>query len=194
MINESKVKSKKLKSVSLQKKRGFTVLESIVAIFVLSLAISGVFSAVQQSLSQAIITKDEVKAFYLAQEAIEIIRNKKDSNQISFINSGSGHWLRGIAENASDPCYFGKVCLADVSSMTLSYCSNSWESCSQNLRKDQTTLLYGQDSLDSLTNFRRLIKIESINSNEISVTVKIIWNKGVLEKQFEAKTYLLNWI
>ena len=96
--------------------KGFTVLESMVAIFVLSLSISGAFSAVQQSLSQSIISKDEVKAFYLAQEAIEIIRNKRDSNQLDKITNGSPNsWLFGISDNPTDPCYFGKICIIELS-------------------------------------------------------------------------------
>lgn len=196
--------------------RGFTVLESIVAIFVLSLSISGAFTAIQQSLSQSIIAKDEVKAFYLAQEAIEIIRNKRDANQLIRINTGTGHWLRGIAENGADPCYFNpspdfpKVCRVDAFDLSLNYCgSNAWGSCPL-LNQDQdtnlsnpTAYLYGYQTGPTWkpTNFRREIQIERVQNDasgnpiEIAVTVRISWTKGslLLPFVFEAKTHLFNW-
>src|SRR3989344_1556393 len=154
---------------------GFTILESIVAIFILSLSISGVFTAVQQSLSQSIIAKDEIRAFYLAQEAIEIIRNKRDTNQLAFINNGTTNWLEGVSSNISDDCYFEKVCSIDASSYNFvslgsTYCGNSWGSC-QNIRQNQTDFRYGYNIAWANTNFKREVMIESVNGDEISITV-----------------------
>jgi len=188
-------KKYKIQNTKYETQKGFTVLESIVAILILSLSVSGVFSSVQQSLSQAIIAKDEVKAFYLAQEAIEIIRNKRDANQLAKINGGSNTWLYGITQDATDPCYFGRVCRADATAASpLTYCnSSSWDSCPV-LRQDQTTFLYSYTS-GTDTNFKREIQIESINANEIAVTVRISWTKGsLLPFVFKVKTHLFNWI
>jgi prepilin-type N-terminal cleavage/methylation domain-containing protein len=184
----------------IKKQAGFTILETIVAIMVLSLSISGAFSAVQQGLSQSIIAKDEVSAFYLAQEAIEIIRNKRDSNQLFRIeNPGTPNtWLYGIAQDATDPCYFDKICQTDAISTNFSYCGVSWDSCSV-LKQDSNSYIYGYGS-GSDTNFKREIQIErvrdDINGNpvEIAVTVRVSWFKGLLPFRFEAKTILLNWI
>lgn len=185
----------------LKKQRGFTILESIVAIFILSLSISGAFSAVQQGLSQSIIAKDEVKAFYLAQEAIEIIRNKRDTNQLTIMGTGAGHWLAGISQNSDDPCSPGKICQVSANppySLSITECGTSWDSCTQYLKQDtqgsSPTFLYGYTS-GTETNFKRAVQIESINPNEISVTVRVSWKKGSLpEFVFKAKTLLFNWI
>ena len=173
--------------------KGFTVLESIVAIFILSLSIAGVFTAVQQSLSQSIIAKDEVKAFYLAQEAVEVIRNLRDANQLVKIkNDLNHHWLNGIAQNSGDPCYFDHICRVDAVDFSLNYCGSSWDSCPA-LKQNQSPFLYsylsGQD-----TNFKREIQIESVSTNEITVTVWITWSKGLVTREFKAKTHLFNWI
>jgi len=170
--------------------RGFTVLESIIAIFVLSLSVSGAFSAVQQSFSQAIIAKDEVKAFYLAQEAIEIIINKRDSNQIDKIRGGASTWLSGITDASN--CPFGNICRADATTDSLVLCGNEWDSCPV-LNQDQTTYLYNY-STGNASIFKREIQIESINANEIAVTVRIHWTKGLTSKEFKVKTHLFNWI
>lgn len=173
--------------------KGFTVLESILAILILSLSISGVFTAVQQGLSQATIAKDEVKAFYLAQEAVEILRNKRDINQLERIDGSSNTWLYGISENASDPCYFGKICKTDSTSASFAYCGASWGSC-ENLRQDSSTFLYGYNSNWPETNFKREIQLELVDSNEIAVTVRIFWTKGLINREFKVKTILFNWI
>lgn len=184
------------------KQRGFTVLESIVAIAVLSLSVSGAFAAVTQSLSQAIIAKDEIKAFYLAGEAIEIIRNKRDNNQLAKLNGSAVSWLSGIAENGSDPCYYGKTCRTDSVSTSLVQCGLAWGAC-PGLNQNQTTFLYNYSPTDSnnvATNFKREIQIELVqtdsfgNPREIAVTVKISWTKGVTTREFKIKEHLFNWI
>lgn len=177
-------------------KRGFTILESIVAILVLSLSISGVFSAVQQSLSQTTIAKDEVRAFYLAQEAVELIRNKRDANRLSSINGPMVTWLSGIAAVANDPCYFGKTCRVDATGPGGTYlysCGGGWGSCDV-LRQNATTFLYGYDGSWPATNFKREIQLEQINTDEVSVTVRVSWDKGIISREFKAKTSLFNWI
>ncbi len=182
----------------LNSKQGFTVLESIVAILVLSLAISGAFAAVRQGLHQSILSKDEVRAFYLAQEAVEIVRNKRDTNQLAFLNDGTTNWLSGITSDASDNCYFGKICSIDASSYNFvslgsTYCGNSWDSC-QNLRQNQTDFRYGNDTSWANTNFKREIMFESVSGSEVAMIVRITWTKGLLTKEFKIKTHLFNWI
>ena len=177
-------------------RQGFTVLESIVAIFVLSLSISGAFSAVRQSLNQSILSKEEVKAFYLAQEVVEIIRNKRDTNQLARINDGTTGWLDVITGNATDYCYFGKVCKIDISnydfvSLGSTYCGNSWDSCPI-LRQNQDDFRYGYYADWVATNFKREIMFESINADEVAVIVRITWTKGITTKEFKIKTHLFN--
>ena len=171
------------------------MLESIVAIFILSLSISGVFSAVQQGLSQTIIAKDEVKAFYLAQEAVEIIRNKRDNNQLNRISTGAGYWLDGIAGSLGDPC-FNQICRADAtgpgSPPVFLYACGMWGDCPV-LKQDQSAYLYNY-ATGNPTNFKREIQIESVAADEIAVTVKITWTKGLASKEFKVKTILFDWI
>lgn len=180
------------------KQKGFTVLESLVAITVLSLTISGAFASVQTSLSQSIMAKDEVRAFYLAQEAVEFIRNKRDANQLLRINGNdrSISWLAGISRVVGDPCYFGKVCTVDIINNRLDYCGVSWEDCYNNgqyLKQDQTNFRY-QYSTGNNTNFKRSVMLEEISSTEIAVVVRVYWTKGLITRDFKFKTHLLNWV
>jgi prepilin-type N-terminal cleavage/methylation domain-containing protein len=179
-----------------KKQRGFTVLETIVAISVLSLSISGVFSAVQQSLSQSIISKDEVKVFYLAQEAVDIIRNKRDSNQLSKTKGLPVSWLDGITQGGDGVhiCPFGHTCTVNAVDLQIVDCgTGGWGTCPV-LNQDPTTFLYSYNTSYPATNFRREIQIESIDAKEIAITVQISWSKGSLPLRFKVKTLLLNWI
>jgi type II secretory pathway pseudopilin PulG len=198
MISKFKIKNLKLKILA--KQEGFTVLESIVAIFVLSLSVSGAFSAVQQSLSQAIIAKDEIKAFYLAQEGVEIVKNRVYSNQLDKIaGNPSTTWLMGTA---NDGCGINDVCMTEASNLYLKRCpdatsASTWGSCpflNQDTLGSSPTFLYGYDSSWPTTNFKREIKLELLNSVEVLVTVRISWTKGTIPMVFEVKTIIFDWI
>lgn len=170
-------------------KAGFTVLESIVAIMILSLSISGVFSAVQQGLAQTALSKEETRAFYLVQEAVEIIRNKRDSNQLSTINGPAVSWLQGIV-GAVD-CPAGGICRVDA------YAADKIQSCAgscENLKLDGTTYIYNYTS-GNLTNINRKVQIESVNADEIKIIVTVSWpTKWGFEREFKVRTHLFNWI
>jgi len=175
------------------------VLESIVAIFILSLSVSGIFTAVQQSLFQATAARDEVTAFYLAQEAVEVVRNRRDTNQLARINGGTNSWLDGITQGTlPNYCPFSitagtrNTCTVDATNLQISYCDDSdWGVCPV-LKQDPTTFVYSYAGDD--TKFVREIQIESINANEIAVIVRISWTEGLISQEFKAKTLLFNWV
>src|SRR3989344_2873446 len=87
---------------------GFTIVESLVALAALELAVTGAASAIQIGISSYIFSKDQIIAFYLAQEGFEQVRNIRDENGLK-----SQNWLTGISANSSDPCYFGNACIVD---------------------------------------------------------------------------------
>ena len=75
--------------------KGFTIIESLVAIAILATVIIGASAAVSSGLSSYIFSKDQIIAFYLAQEGFEELRNIRDENALMGAN-----WLSGIAETA----------------------------------------------------------------------------------------------
>ena len=60
--------------------KGFTLLETLVAVAILMVAIVGALSLVSRGLSAAFVAKDQVTAFYLTVEAVEDIKNWRESN------------------------------------------------------------------------------------------------------------------
>ncbi|MFZ2484361.1 MAG: prepilin-type N-terminal cleavage/methylation domain-containing protein [Minisyncoccia bacterium] len=170
------------------KNKGFTIVESLVAISILVLAITGATSAIQTGISSYIFSKDQVIAFYLAQEGFEQIRNIRDENSLQDLD-----WLTNISSDSDDPCYFGNACTVDVieSSIPIA-CPGGLGTC-QFIRQDTETGFFGYDASWPATVFKREIVLTEINENEISISVTVDWSKGVVNRQFKARENILNW-
>lgn len=175
---------------------GFTLVETLVAISILSLAISGTFTAVQNGLKSSTFARDQITGFYLAQEAMEYIKNIRDENTLYSINAistgGVGkNWLAGMSDAPGDPCYFGKTCTIDSFLKIMATCSGGFDSC-DNLRQDSVTGLFGYTGSWPVTNFKREIQFQSISANEVMVTIHISWVSGSFSKSFQVSQIIFN--
>jgi type II secretory pathway pseudopilin PulG len=72
------------------KNRSFTLIESVVAIFLLTVGTVGAFSLIQRTLAFTATSSSRLVAAYLAQEGIELVRNIRDSNYLAKIDWNSG--------------------------------------------------------------------------------------------------------
>ncbi|MEK7177045.1 MAG: prepilin-type N-terminal cleavage/methylation domain-containing protein [Patescibacteria group bacterium] len=173
-----------------KKNKGFTIVESLVAITILVMVVVSASRAVQTGISAYIFSKDQIIAFYLAQEAFEQIRNLRDENALSV----GGHWLAGISENAGNPCWFGNNCYVDtINSNGTGIGPYSCGGACQPLRQQATSNFFGYNGTWAATIFTRTITLTQANANEITVLVTVDWSKGGTPKQFRAKENLLNW-
>lgn len=192
-------KTKKINKPSgLSNERGFTVLETLVAIAVLILSLTAAFSVAQQGLSLSISSRDEVTAYFLAQEGVEVIRNIRDENSLS--NSAS--WLTGISAQATDPCYFGNYCAVDSPNDNyMISCGISAQNCPV-LKQDRqsgsgTYGMYGLNPANTSgwtsTMFRRELLLTRITDDEVALTVTVYWTKGEKTRSFVVHEDLFNW-
>ena len=89
-------------------KKAFTLIEALVAISILMIAIASPMMLAQKGLSTATLSKDQMVATFLVQDAIESVKNIRD--QIA-MRGGVGDWLNNtllkdcICTN-SDNCNF----------------------------------------------------------------------------------------
>lgn len=88
-------------------KRGFTLVETMVAVAILAVALVGPFVAIRTSLTASYIARDQLIASSLAQEGMEYIRSIRDNN---YLNNRSGGWLDGITAYTS--CYSSSLGVA----------------------------------------------------------------------------------
>lgn len=171
--------------------KGFTMVETLVAIGILSIAILGTYTAVQSGLQKSTMAKDEIVAFYLAQEAVEYVKNIRDENSLAGLSGTSVNWLAGLSAQASDNCYFGKVCTIDSPLKTTSHCTSGAGNC-PNLRMDSNTGLWGYTGSWALTNFKREIQFQSISANEVRVNVAVYWTSRGSTKSFQVSEIIFN--
>lgn len=158
--------------------RGFSLLETLVAISVLSLALAGILSLFSIGVRSSTNAGNQIKAFFLASEGVEYLRNKRDSNIIS-----GSVWSGGF-----DDCESG--CYVDVyaSGFGIVSCSGV---CPK-LKFNSALNRYDYDSASSETIFTRRIISERINDREIKLSSEIYWPQGGEERSFSLVEHLFD--
>lgn len=81
-----------------RKQRGFTLLESIVAIAVFTVGVSTAVFVITQAINVGSRTRDRIIATHLAAEGIEVVRNIRDRNWLA-----ARSWTDGILD-LTDAC------------------------------------------------------------------------------------------
>lgn len=172
-----------------KKRLGFTLVETLVAVSILTVSILAGFTAVQNGLSSSITAKNQIVAFYLVQDAMEYIKNVRDNNALDFINGGSSSWLTGLNSCKSS----NGVCYVDT---TLSVAGGSVQSCTGTcpvIKRDSNTSLMGYVNSWTPTNFTRSIQYTEIVPNEEAlIVITISWTQGSTNKSFQISQSLFN--
>lgn len=190
-------------SNNILKNKGFTVVETLVAISILSLSIAATFTAVQNGIQNSTIAKDQITAFYLAQEAMEYIKNVRDQNALASTVEGdppTTKWLTGLSEVAGDPCYFTtKVCTVDVTETypaSIETCPGALGTCpalNQDTSSGSPTYLFGYNASWPTSRFKREIQFEEVvPDTEVTVIITVTWTSSAGTKSFQAVETLFN--
>lgn len=164
-----------------KQKNGFTLVETLVAIGVLTMALAGPLFLVQQSFMSAYFAKDQMIATALAQEGIEYVRAVRDGNYLS-----GRSWLSTISA-----CTGGK-CTVDTVNNSLAACVGA---CSP-LNFNKNTKDYNQavtTSINSPTPFTRTITVTNISSNEIRVDSDVSWTDRNVNRNVTLSEFLMDW-
>jgi len=145
------------------KNKGFSLLETLIAVTIVVIGALGVFSAVAKYSTLTQNEKDSLAAAYLCQEGIEIIKNVRDTNWIE----GAASWKDGLTGCSSG-------CEADFNDSALSAFSDD-----DYLYIDNSTGLYeyktSPASEDVKTFYTREITIAEIGDDELDIQVSVVW-------------------
>lgn len=173
-----------------KKARGFTIIEMVISIFIISVALVGIFSAFTLVSIIASDTTNRLVAVYLAQEGMEITRNMRDTNWINMDTClpetpCTYDWLGGLKD-----CSTG--CEADYTTGTgIAGEFPLRASLGEYLKLDNDTGFYNYTG-GTPTKFKRKITVESIAGHDYvaKVTVEVSWQKKstALSPSFEADT------
>jgi prepilin-type N-terminal cleavage/methylation domain-containing protein len=172
-----------------RKQRGFTIMEMLAAIFVISVGAMGVFNLVSQALSYINITSSRLVAIYLAQEGMEIARNIRDNNFLQ-INAGlipdpEDQWTNNLSG-----CEAG--CEADYTDPSLIQIVGS----PRPLRIDGGFYNY---SSGTATNFTRKITTSLVDLDDdtkydrIEVSVEVKWQERGRTHQVNVQEHIYYW-
>jgi prepilin-type N-terminal cleavage/methylation domain-containing protein len=189
-----------MKKTTLQKKMrpaqaGFTLLETLVAIFIMTVAIGAAMFSAQIGLHSSIFSEQTITASYLGQEAIEYVRNIRDENKLQVRSD----WLDGPSGASLESCV-NKNCIVDPVNATITTCSGT---CAP-LNFDTSTGFY-QYSATSATNqpspFTRTVTVVPLTDpndpfaspHEVSVTATITWGTSPGVQTYTVRENLLDW-
>lgn len=178
----------------LQKNRGFTLVEVMVAVFVLTISVSSLMTLLSSSLFAAKYARNEITANYLSQEVIDYIRNERDT--IVFLNNPDSNqgWNNFVSKyqmcsDEVDNCYIDVNKDIGPTKCPANECFLYFD------ERAEKNVFYNYDNIGQITNFeRKLIFSQNLsNLDEINVEVIVYWKNGGIPKSKSLKTSLMKW-
>lgn len=169
------------------KSAGFTILELVVGIFILTVAVTGIYVLVSRIFLHSRYLSSKMTAAYLSQEGVEIVRSIRDTNWIEnrdwtadiFCCEPGGSCPSGVCE-----C---NQCRADYASTDLEPADG------QPLELDSTGFFGYLDSSQGETEFERIIRVRKTNEKYIEVCVETQWGPKTESYKVMACDKLYNW-
>lgn len=162
---------------------GFTIVELIITIALLSFGIVGVYGAFYSTIRTNYSSSLRFTATYLAQEGLEIIRNMRDKNVIN-----GATWSSGLTS-----CLAG--CQGDYKTGTpVQTPANQLQTYNANAFLNHNTDGFYSYDAGSATQFKRKITMtQELGSDTLKVNVVVSWSYNGEPFSTEAEGYLYNW-
>lgn len=159
---------------------GFTILEVILAITVLTLAVGGSFVLISQTIGSVSVVQSRLIASYLIQEGLELVRNIRDTN-----------WLKNQPWNQN----LGKENWeGDYLTFTLTPCPSPCQYDNLSFLGIDEGGFYGYNySSGNETIFKRKITISDGEFDKFKVSVEVLWKERGQLHSLTAQEYLYNW-
>lgn len=168
------------------KDKGFTLIETLVAITILTIAVAAPLTLAAQSLMAAFNSRDQVTAFHLAQEAVETVRAQRDHNLLEVVHGNNINWLTGLTvELTGDP---NKPFMVDSISTGTNFalCSGAAGSTCENLQFDKSVTgfyghIFGGNNFNNVSRFKRFVRITEVPNTageEVTVRAEVQWRSG----------------
>lgn len=195
IVKNKNTKVGKLPHVS----RAFSIVETLVAISILVLSVTGPMVFAQTSLRAATFSRDQVTAFFLAQDAIEFIKHIRDENSLNKLRN---EWLDGLGDCMGQECMISSADGLIGSDYGQPCTPPDFNDC--RLKIDSSSLLYGLTGDDS--KFIRTVRIEpppvsinGVNANpadEARIIVNVSWQTHPLLpiRNVEVIEDITNWV
>jgi len=170
------------------RRRGFTLLEVIIAIFLLTVGIVGIFVVINKTMSLMAASPSKLIAAYLAQEGIEIVRNIRDTNWVE----GAPSWDEGLEDGDYE---------VDYDDLALTPCPDPCGMSNLSFLRINNDGFYNYDSGTEATKFKRKITISNKTDldgdpttfERMTVTVTVFWAEKGKSYSVTVQENLYNW-
>ncbi|MBX9765608.1 hypothetical protein K2X83_03130 [Patescibacteria group bacterium] len=166
--------------------RGFTLIETFVASAILLVSLAGPLSIAAQALRTSYYARDQVTAFYLAQEGLEYVRAKRDQN---YLASPAQPWMTGLM-TGEQICTAPAVCNVDFPNFTHLVCVGGV--CAP-LRINQDTFLFNT-ALGNPSLYTRKLTLTQVSADEVNAKVTISWVSAGINRAFTISENFFNWL
>jgi Tfp pilus assembly protein PilV len=168
--------------------RGFTLIETFVAISILLVSLVGPLSIAAKSLQSAYYSRDEITASYLAEEGLEYVRAVRDQNYLT----GNADWLAGLDGTSGAPNCVNAFCTVDYVHFKAAACAGT---CTGTPLVIDAAGLYNQQT-GNTSIYTRALNIHTIAGapNEVDVEVTVSWQAGTIARSFIISEHLFSWL
>lgn len=176
------------------KSAGFSLLETLVALAILTITMLGPMTLASSSIRSASLSHNNIIASFLAEEAAEIVRAERDYNNYN-LSTRDGDWLYLIRD-----CTESQPCIVDVfdydrDEEIINQCVGACK-----IRHNKTLGTYGYNIDWDLSPFTRTIYVGFSTSDpyglkEVKVYVVVEWEERFLgtPTSITLDTSLFNW-
>ncbi len=196
-----------MKKFNLKDNKGFTLIETMIAVFILVIAMNALLGLISSSLFSARYAKNNIVANYLVQEVIDYIRNDRDSIAFQQISEPSGGWANFQAKYSA--CFTAEGCEIEPAKLAnnINVCTvppsgNFGTLDCKILNYDDTGsgknfYTYENPIGSTPSNFKRQVTMSLNttipNADELDIKVTVEWRNGNLVRSRSSRISLLNW-
>ncbi len=161
-----------------KEQKGFTLVEIITVLFVISLGLVGVLSLIISNIQNQNFNRTSIIAYQLAQEGIELVRHTRDTNWKALSEFDEGlapgtyfiDYLDSAPTLVSDP-------VIDIK-----------------LKQDANGMYHHSiTSADADSGFNRLILITARDESSINVQSIVSWQDHQLSRSYNLETFIYDW-
>lgn len=162
-------------------KAGFSLIEIMTVLFVISIGLIGVLSLIVQNIQSQNINKDALIAYQLSQEGIELVRRTRDTN-----------WLAGQPWNTNLAPGHYVIDYQDSIPQSITISGQEY------LKQDGLGFYYNQDVVSDsnpTSVFSRTVDliVNPANANSIFVQTLITWTNRDKHYNYVTETTLYDW-
>ncbi len=204
-----------MKKLSFDNKDGFSLVETLVAITILLIVITGPLSIGTTTARSTSFSSEQVVAFFLAQEGTELAQKARDDILLDYHNnpvttpapwtkfkdtaSAASYRLCFVSYN-TDGCALELVATDATGALkTPVDCSDdnaTYSKCKLYYKDtgERDRYTYNKTGTVEETKYTRVIKMEAIGSDQVKVVSTVTWRTGSqrAQQQVVAETYLFN--